>query len=150
METTQRIERLPVDRILIDAYQRTLNNRRVERIAHNFNHAKLGVPVVSRREDGSFAAIDGQHRLSAMRKLGITTVNCIVLEGLTREQEADYFRRQNEDVATISTYDLYRAGLYAGDPHYLRIEGVLTKYGYKVGVVTAPMTINAINGTVVG
>ena len=32
METTQRIERLPVDRILIDAYQRTLNNRRVERI----------------------------------------------------------------------------------------------------------------------
>lgn len=49
MNYQQTIERIALSEIIIDDYQRDLNNARVERIAGNFDPNKVGVLVVSRR-----------------------------------------------------------------------------------------------------
>ena len=81
----------------------------------NFDPAKLGVLVVSHRADGTYAVLDGQHRLAALRRLGYDAANCIVLEGMTIRQEADYFRRQNENKQSLRINDTFNASLWAED-----------------------------------
>lgn len=60
-----------------------LNMKNVSGIVRDFDPAKLGVLVVSHRPDGTYSILDGQHRLTALRKLGFAAANCIVLEGMT-------------------------------------------------------------------
>jgi hypothetical protein len=56
-----------------------------------------------------------------------------VLTGLTYEQEAELFARQNEDVRILTGLDYYKAGVIAKDDNCLRIERILGGYGFQVG-----------------
>ena len=112
-EVEQRIECVPLERIVTEQYQRILNMKNVAGIVKNFDPAKLGVLVVSHRADGTYAVLDGQHRLAALRRLGYDAANCIVLEGMTIRQEADYFRRQNENKQSLRINDTFNASLWA-------------------------------------
>lgn len=141
----QQIEVLELDLIVICNYQRPISQSRVDRIAAAFDPAKLGVLVVNRRNDGSYAILDGQHRLSALRSMGIKHGPAIVLEGMTMQQEADYFRRQNENSTTLNCYDLYNAGLVALDPHFLQIERILRFYGFKASRRSGPGLVTAVS-----
>ena len=125
-EVEQRIECVPLERIVTEQYQRILNMKNVAGIVKNFDPAKLGVLVVSHRADGTYAVLDGQHRLTALRRLGYDAANCIVLEGMTIRQEADYFRRQNENKQS------------------LRIKELMDQYGFRHGKSGQPMCICAI------
>lgn len=140
----QRIEPVPVRQIVTEGYQRVLNQRNVNAIAKNFDPARLGVLVVNHRADGTYAVLDGQHRLSALRKLGVMEANCIVLEGLTVEQEADYFRRQNENKQSLRVNDMFKAATWAGDEESLRIKDIMGKCGFTIGKSGRTMTICAV------
>lgn len=140
----QQITQIPLKHIVVGDYQRQPSARRVERIAAGFDTAKLGILIVNDRQDGTYAMLDGQHRLSALRTLGYTDANCLVLAGLTLEQEADYYRRQNENHANLNNYDLYLAGVVAGDPHYLKLKETLGRYGYRAHNTSAPKNVTAI------
>jgi len=74
----------------------------------------LGIPVVSRRKDGSLWVIDGQHRIEVLNRLGVTTVACTVYEGLTLREEAKMFLALNRNRKAPYPYDQYRVGLTAG------------------------------------
>jgi hypothetical protein len=145
MNYQQTICRIDLTDIIIDNYQRNLNNARVQRIAANFDPNKVGVLVVSRRGTNSYAVIDGQHRLCAMRKMGIPSANCIIIEDLTYEQEADFFRKQAVNSQPLSSLALYNAGIAAGDEHYLGIQAALAKNKYKTGNISESRTITAVN-----
>lgn len=71
-------------------YQRPVNPREVERLIREWDERLLDPIIVSFR-DGKFYVVDGQHRISAMRKMnggsGVM-VNCKVYNGLSYEQEA--------------------------------------------------------------
>lgn len=140
----KKIEELVLDQIVISSYQRPINQRRVEKIAAAFNPAKLGVLVVNHREDGTYAILDGQHRLAAMRAKGITVGTAVVLEGMTLEDEADHFRRQGENVAKLSSIDLFNAGLVAGDEVHRNIDQILTSHGFRAHRTSGPKQIMAI------
>ena len=143
-EVEQRIECVPLERIVTEQYQRILNMKNVAGIVKNFDSAKLGVLVVSHREDGTYAVLDGQHRLTALRRLGYDAANCIVLEGMTIRQEADYFRRQNENKQSLRINDTFNASLWAEDAESLRIKELMDKYGFRHGKSGQPMCICAI------
>ena len=143
-EVEQRIECVPLERIVTEQYQRILNMKNVAGIVKNFDPAKLGVLVVSHRADGTYAVLDGQHRLTALRRLGYDAANCIVLEGMTIRQEADYFRRQNENKQSLRINDTFNASLWAEDAESLRIKELMDQYGFRHGKSGQPMCICAI------
>lgn len=72
------------------AYQRMVDEREVNRLIRDWDDRLLEPLVVSYR-DGRFNVIDGQHRVSAMRKMNggkDVMVRCKVYSGLTYEDEA--------------------------------------------------------------
>lgn len=145
MQLKQRIECIALADITIDDYQRELNNPRTQRIAENFDVNKVGVLTLSRHGDGTYSIMDGQHRLCAMRKLGITHANCVVVDNMTYEQEAKFFREQAKNTQIPNALADYRAGLAEKNAHYLHIQCILDRNGYKVGNKIEPNTITAVN-----
>ena len=145
MKYMQSIERIALSEICIEPYQRVLNNARVKRIADNFDPARVGVLLLSKRGPHSYAIVDGQHRLCAMRQIGVQDAVCIVVVGMSYEDEANYFRIQTRDANPLNAYSLYKAGVQAKDEHFLRIEAILLKNEYTVGLNAEPMVITAVN-----
>ncbi len=129
--TNQRIEEIALNDIKMGAYQRETRNPRVDRIAAAFNEAKLGMPVVSLR-DGSYYLLDGNHRVAALRKENYTSTKFIVLTGMTYEQEAEYFRTQNENVGPLTKYNLFHAGLEKKDDLCVNIDRITRNHGYRI------------------
>ena len=72
------------------AYQRVVNTREVDRLVREWDNRLLEPLIVSYR-DGRFYVIDGQHRISAMRKINggrDVMMRCKVYTGLTYVDEA--------------------------------------------------------------
>ena len=76
-DVRQQIVSVPLDRIVTEEYQRVLNMKNVNGIVRDFDPARLGVLVVNHRADGTYAILDGQHRLAALRRMGYAAANCI-------------------------------------------------------------------------
>lgn len=114
-------------------YQRPTNPTQVENIVKRFDEAKLGVLTVSDR-DGKYHIIDGAHRACALRAFGFTHALCVVLTGLTYEQEADLFRNQNQDKRPLTPADLFKAGLASGDEQCLKINRIVATNGFVLGM----------------
>ena len=131
--TNQTIQSLPVEELRLGGYQRPTNTAQVDKIAASFDEAKLGMIVVSER-DGQYHLLDGAHRTAALRKLGYTHAMCIVLRGLTYADEADYFRSQNLNVRPLTKYNLFKAGLEAGDKVCVHIDEICRANGYMVSM----------------
>jgi hypothetical protein len=129
---TQKFMSIPLDNIEPGDYQRSTSSAQVEKIVNNFDEAKLGTLTVSFRK-GKYHIIDGAHRLSALRCLKYTHALCEVLTGLTYEQEADYFRKQNQDKRGLKPQDLFKAGLIAGDEKCIRINEIVKSNSFQIG-----------------
>ncbi len=130
--TAQTIRQIPIGSLQVGGYQRPTNTAQVDKIAAHFDEAKLGLPIVSFR-DGRYHLLDGAHRVAALRKLGYTHALCIVLSGLTYQDEADYFRTQNQNTRPLTKYNLFKAGLEAGDEMYVEIDRITRLNGFSVG-----------------
>jgi len=130
--TNQRIQPIRLTDISPSLYQRSTNPRQISNIVNFFDDAKVGLLTVSER-DGKYHLIDGAHRSVAMRQLGFTHAMCLVLTGLTIEDEADYFRRQNENLRRLEPLDLYKAGLIAKNDVCLRIDEIVKMNGFQIG-----------------
>ena len=113
-------------------YQRPTSDAQVESIVRKFDETKLGTLTVSHR-DGRYHIIDGAHRSKALRKLGYTHAPCVVLNGLTFEQEAEYFRNQNQDRRLIKPLEFFKAGLVSGDEQCVRINRLVRSNGFNIG-----------------
>jgi hypothetical protein len=149
--TSQRIKMIALSDMEPESgYQRATNPVQVNNIVKKFDETKLGTLTVSER-DGKFHVIDGAHRAKALRKLGYTHANCVVLSGLSFEQEAEYFRNQNEDKRGIRPMEFFKAGLVSGDEQCVSINRIVKSNGfnigsdnkdfYKIGAVQALFTI---------
>lgn len=127
-----RIENLAVADLIPSDYQRKTDPTQVSNIVKKFDEAKLGTLTVSQR-DGKYYLIDGAHRSKVLRQLGYTHALCVVLTGLTYEQEAEYFRLQNEDKRQLTAFDTFNAGLQAANPLCVRINEIVKTNGFQIG-----------------
>lgn len=146
-----------VDKTLIDidpAYQRQLDEQRVQRILDWFNWSSFGALVVAPVEGGRYHCTDGQHRLAAaLRHPKVTVVPSVIVPISGVQEEAGNFVSLNVDRKNISALDKFWAELIAGDPEAATIDQVCTRAGvtiqrypslnYKAGDTVAISAIRA-------
>ncbi len=133
LEKQATTEWIPVSDINIDTtYQRHLSTTKVQAISAHFNEVAAGTLAVSLRDNGQYYAMDGRHRLAAMKKRGILLAECKVCRGLTVEQEAEIFIFCNTVRKTPDALDVFRARLVAKDPVAEAINGVVERCGLSI------------------
>jgi hypothetical protein len=115
-------------------YQRDLDGRRVDAMASGYNPSLVGVPVISRRGDGTLVRIDGQHRLAANIAAGHGDAAILMElhEELSLREEAELFLRLNGGRKAVGQIDKYRARLEAHEPVALDIQATLKRVGCKI------------------
>lgn len=125
---------LTVSALVVDPrVQRSLDTRRVARIADTLNLDAIGVITVSARDNGDYAVIDGQHRTAALREAGHGNgkAMCRVFAGLTLAEEAEMFRLLN-NTAKPQYIDLFRVRVIEGDADAVDMARTLKRHGWKV------------------
>ena len=143
--TSQRIELIALADCAPAGYQRITSPTQVSKIVRNFDEAKLGVLTVSLR-DGSYYIIDGLHRSAALKNLGYSHTPCVVVTGMTYEQEADFYRRQNENKRILATLDDFKSGLEAKDEMCLKINDIVKANNFSIGKGNSFYKIATVQG----
>lgn len=133
-----RLGSIPVSLLRIDhKYQRPADSSHVNDITKKFNRKYLNCLTVSFR-DNYFWIIDGQHRYSAAVNKGIECLTCIILTGLTSQEEAKMFKDLNVNHKALDPYKIFRANVWNGDVTDtdvaidLEIKRICDKYNIEV------------------
>ncbi|MGF9694728.1 ParB N-terminal domain-containing protein [Rhizobium sp. 0TCS1.26] len=131
---------LRIDRLVIDdSYQRSLkgeNWKAINRIASRFKWSRFSPVFCAPIEGGRFAIIDGQHRVHAAALCGFEEVPCQIVQMSTTEQ-AESFAAVNGAVTKVTSVQLFKAALKAGDPWAVEADKVALDAGCRL------MTSNA-------
>lgn len=112
-------------------YQKDLSVPRVQKIVDKFDINRMRPIDVSYR-DGKFYVFDGQHRANAYFFMGYTEIPAIVHYGLTYEDEAYLFARQQEEVGAINSNHKWKALSEAKDPETMNIIRLCKDWGFTV------------------
>lgn len=133
------------DTFVDSSYQRVTHTS-VKKIADSFDWCKVGLPKLSKRSDGTYAIIDGQHRLEAFklwlsRKKDLSEadklIECEILTGLTPQEEAYLFAAQDNNKVGVSSIEEFKAAVYANiktDP-FVRMNNICKKHGLEIVAV---------------
>jgi hypothetical protein len=137
---------VPIDKIFADAYTRPVSAVKVKAMAENFDTDKIGAIMLSLRDDGRYAVIDGHHRLQAARIAGVETVPARVYIDLTYEEEAELFVAFGT-IKQPSAADRFRARLESKEAGAINIRAILLKHGMDVNLdsqASIPNTTRAV------
>ncbi|MGH8867098.1 MAG: DUF6551 family protein [Actinomycetes bacterium] len=137
---------LPAAALFADqGYQRPLDEYRVAKMAETFDATLLGVLEVSDRGDGSYAVIDGGHRLALVRDVIGPDAHlvCNVHRGLSVAEEARLFYQVDVARRALTGWDRWWARRGAGEPAVLDIEKVVEARGLRVAPSTKDGTLRA-------
>lgn len=145
IQQEKRLRWLPLAEMKVSPLaQRDLRPPHVDKIAANFDAEKLGTITVNIR-DGSSYVIDGMHRVEALRQIGWgdQNIQCWVYEGLTEQQEAEYFLTLNATL-TVDTYAKFKVGITAGREIECDIDRIVKAQGLVVSRDAIPGAIRAV------
>ena len=123
---------VPVEDLHIDeSYQRPVQSH-VNTIAREWDDMKCDPLKINYRSDGYLYVWDGQHRLVALRIMGVDYVLCVITVGLTQEQEAELFGCQGNGIKKPDPYDIFKANVCAGEEIDTAIKTMCDKYDLLV------------------
>lgn len=140
------IRQLPVSGLIVDPnVQRSPDRGRAAKMAENLDLNAIGIVTVSKRANGSYHVIDGQHRVEALRLAGgeEEKVTCRVFEGLTLEDEARMFRLLNNTVK-LTAIDRFRVRVVEGEPVAAGINETLARHGWKIMLASGEAAFSAV------
>jgi len=128
-----------------DVNTRPIDYPWVEARVEKFDPDKLGVPVVSKRDDGRYACLDGQNRIELCRRAGFgdSKIECQVFHGLTTAQEAALFLGRN-DSRQVGTFHKFAARITAGDPDAVHIAALVQRVGWELSFSVGDKRIAAV------
>lgn len=119
---------VPVEDLHIDdSYQRPVHNH-VKTIAQEWDDMKCDPLKINYRKDGKLYVWDGQHRLVALKMMGVDYVLCVITVGLTQEQEAALFGCQGNGIKKPDPYDIFKANVCSGEAIDTAIKDMCDKY----------------------
>ena len=114
-------------------YQREVKTKH-RKIVAEFDEDSLGVPLIGERSDGSLWIVDGQQRITALRKLGWTEVRANVFRSDGPVHEAQVFKRVNLDRTALKPVEQFKARLTAQDEIALNIVAAVEAEGFRVAL----------------
>jgi hypothetical protein len=130
-----RLERVHVATLNVDyapphgsGYARPLSEGRLARLRKEWDPLAVGPIVVSRRTDGTFWVIDGNHRRVIAFEKKMLQVPAMVLSGLERTKEADLYTKLGT-VFGQTPATRFQSKLIAGDPDAHAIVRVMQRFG---------------------
>ena len=128
------IMRLDINSVLLDDYQRPLNQRTVDAIVGEFDSHRVRPIEVSFR-NGKYYCFDGQHRLAAYKALKHGNILAQVHYGLSYEDECYLFAEQHRNERRVSCKDMWDAAIKAGSKSVETqdIVKILRQRGYSIG-----------------
>lgn len=139
---------IPTEEIMIDEQtQRGIMVSQVERIINEFNPSSFGRITISKRKDGYYVT-NGQHRLVALRKIGIDKAPCIVIENPYEDEQdikkfdAVNFLEINQNSQAVRAIDKYRIGVSAQLQDWINVKDVIEENNLRAG--TTRNSINAL------
>lgn len=131
-EKVKYFAQIPVSILKVDhSYQKPLSMAQVNKIVNKFDPIGVGQIHVSKRNDGTYYVFDGQHRWTAFRILNKDTIDCIVYEGLTIEEEAKAYDFYNT-IKTQNALDREKALVVAKDIHAIRRKLFVEDLGLEI------------------
>lgn len=139
-----RVKQVRIDRIDIPEYQRVRMEGWASDIAQNWNNYLFTYPRLSAKEGGRFDCIDGQHTILAAEKRGHTELPCAVLDGVDTKTAAGIFSDINTGRRRLTSFDVYKADLYAGREWAVTLHDIAQRYGVNVARGASPYTLQAI------
>lgn len=104
----------------------------VQKIASKFDIKKVGLLTVSKREDGLYYIIDGQHRMKAASLNGVEELDSLVHTGLTIQDEANLFLALNKDRKLPTAIDNFKVAVTAGQAVECAVNNIFEKYDISV------------------
>lgn len=131
---TPEIKEVVVSRIQIDpTVQRRLDNNRVDKMIANMNFEAIGVLTTNLRDTGGLYAVDGQHRIDALKKGGWPDHLVVTNQytGLSLKAEAFLFELLNT-TKQPQPLDFFKARVLSGDPATLDMYRILTERNWKI------------------
>lgn len=125
---------LSVDLLRVDRNtQRELRENHIKMIVKEFNVVDFGRIIISKRNDGNYYIIDGQHRVEAVKRLEIKEVPCILIKNKTDIEDAGTFLAINKNTEKIKGLEEYRIGLKAENKDWVRVDEILKYAGTVAG-----------------
>lgn len=110
-------------------------NAKIKRLVDRWNPNKMdALKVVPHGETCNFSVVDGFHRLTALKMMGVTTVECEVVLGLSENpderlvQEAFLFATQGDEVDHLLPVDKHNANLVIGVKENVAVDTLCQKY----------------------
>lgn len=128
--------------------QRRLRPHRVEKIFSQFAPERLGVPVVSFR-DNVYWIVDGQHRIEALKAwLGSgwekQVLLCLVHTGMTEQQEADLFDHLN-NTSQVNAFDKFKVRIVAAREVENEVNAAVAAAGLVVALGGGANNVSAVS-----
>src|SRR5262245_48240759 len=143
-------EWVPIADMFCAPYQRPASAFKLRGWLQTFDAKKLGVIMLSMRDDGRYAILDGNHRAQLAQRRGITHMAARVFIDLTYHQEAELYEAFNT-VNRPTPLDKFRSRLERRELQATEIDGILRKHGMHVGVddrsKTAVLAVIALDKT---
>lgn len=125
-------DRLAIKNLKTDmSYQSPVKEAQVKKIVREFDPNKLHTIVVNRRMNGLFYVIDGQHRVEALKRIGILSIEATIHNDLSVEQEAEMYLGIN-DRPTKSPNSKGKSALRFNDPEAIEIDKAVTNVGLQI------------------
>lgn len=129
------VTNLPIKLLFVDPgsqSQEALSEHKVNGMCASFSPDYLGMIIVSARDDGRYAILDGRNRVEVCRRVGYDEpLHAQVFYDLTRAEENllyDFYNRKTNPSAVSK----FHARTIWGDPEAVAITRIIERYGWKV------------------
>ena len=115
------------------SYQRDAKEDKLKPIASKWSWVAFGVAIVAERPDGSYFAIDAQHRvLAAKKRADIDVLPCMVFDIADVAAEAMGFLAANTLRKPLTGLDKHRALVLTGDAASAALRSITDRHGYEI------------------
>lgn len=127
------VKTLKLTELFVDSdVQRSISKASLNKKIKEFDANAVGVLIVSKRKNGKYHILDGQHRFLAALENGVEELDCEIHINLTEREEAELFLKYNQERISTKPIDHFNIEVKAGEESSVIINEILKQYELNV------------------